>query len=86
MTDPSEVKISDAELLLAYRKTHPADQDLAPNPTDLVRLRQALSAFLARRVPDARGALTSWGTPADGYEFNEGHNACRAHILMGDTQ
>lgn len=82
MTDPSEVKISDAELLLAYRKTHPADQDLAPNPTDLVRLRQALSAFLARRVPDARKLRPSFYD----HDYSDGHNACRARILMGDTQ
>lgn len=68
MTDPSEIKISDAEYDAFWRDL----RDCGPAT--------ALAAFLARRVPDAM--LLFECLHGDG--FGNGHNACRARVLKGE--
>jgi hypothetical protein len=71
MTDPSEVNISDAELDAARAAIN-----------SRTGLRQALSAFLARRVPDA---LPDDGMIRDAsYGFAAAaHNKLRTCVLNG---
>ena len=82
MTDASEVKISDVEITAFYEHF----QDRNGSRVEAVAVRDALAAFLARRVPDAEVEPSPYAWDYDQINMAVAHNACRAHILMGDTQ
>ena len=76
MTDPSEVKISDAEITAFYEHF----QDRNGSRVEAVAIRDALAAFLAQRLPRAFGEMQD--TLGATYEAH-GFNACRARVLAG---
>ena len=71
MTQASEVIVSDAELR-SFRAAYKRSSDL----------RQALAAFLAKRVPDAVADQGDDSYPSFGV-WEAGHNALRAAVLRG---
>lgn len=79
MTEPREVTVSDEQA--AY---HCIEMLLPCTAENLLNAKQALAAFLARRVPDAMDEQV-WITKhvARGLPENIGHNACRDKVLKG---
>ena len=77
MTNPSEVVVSDAEVMAVFRAMN------TTFPWEMVPvMRQALAAFLAKRVPDAskNGAHVYGDNDPEGIGFN----ACRERVLQGE--
>jgi hypothetical protein len=71
MTNPSEVVVSDVEMLQAivtYKETG--------------NMRQALATFLAKRVPDAPPQDNDDCGECAGV-WHDGFNACRERVLKG---
>jgi hypothetical protein len=84
MTNPSEVKISDAEIealcdALGLLKC-------APGSRWHKHYGQALAAFLARRVPDEKPRVFGPQIPAEAHNNRLGFNACRARVLAGPEE
>lgn len=86
MTNPSEVKISDAEAVAFYKRAllAPDEQDMQPDPGSLETVRQALAAFLARRVPDAEIEPSPYAWDYDEINMAAAHNSLRSQILSGE--
>ncbi len=76
MTDPSEVVVSDEDIDFVECVMLKHQNLLGPE-----MMRQALAAFIAKRVPDAIDARGKSDTMA---AMVAGHNACRAKVLRGE--
>jgi hypothetical protein len=78
MTDPSEVTVTDEELSALCTALHTLDPE--PGTDWHKRCKQILAEFIAQRVPDAMD-----GDPnSHHYDYDAGHNACRARVLNGE--
>ena len=79
MKTPSEVVVSDAEIeTLTKDLGLAAIVDYGQHWRYLAR--QALAAFIAKRVPDAQDVF---GVSSKAWSM--GHNACRERVLTGDS-
>ena len=74
MTDPSEVKISDAEARAAMHF-------IAANGLSPEAFKMLLQQVIAARVPDARDANAKQSH--SNHRLAQGFNACRARVLEG---
>ncbi len=83
MTNASEVVVSDAEILIFAQA---GGVPFGFEELKREKMRQALAAFLAKRVPDANIERDDINDESGAFTngFSAGFNACRAKVLRGE--